>query len=376
VEIKQSVKNLLEGCVAVKKSAKFRNLLEVVLAFGNFLNYNSNRGGCWGFKLKDLARLSDVKSASDSHMTMLHFLIEYMDAAYSTQIDFYNDLQCLEEVCHLQQLSFLHEELSELNNGIKMIEDFTASAASNYGPFRDIMTKFVPASKQLVQKIDELLEKGEKMFQEMVIFFGEAPGTTLDEFFGEIWRFCNTFEKTRAEIHRKREQEELQKARQEQMARHKQQQQQMRKPVGRLERALADLSSGSYANKQQMNQNQNTNREIRPDKSTDTDNTSLAAVAAPQQQNKTGSDTNSIVTPRNRIMVSARQTNTAVSSRPTNPTNPTANPTSPTSPTSTSRTTNTVVKTAGTPRTPRTAATTANPVQKEKLEEALAYLKK
>jgi len=219
-----------------------------------FLNHNTNRGGCWGYKLKDLTRLIDVRSVSDSQRTMVHYIIDYMEVAYSNDCDFYNELQPLEDVSNLQQLSFVQEELIELKNGISMVEEFNMKPSSNYGSFKDIMTKFIPSSKKLVEKIDELLGKGEKLFKEMVLFFGEAPSTTLEEFFGDITKFSSMFEKTRTDIKRKKELEARQIARQEQLEKQKQLQPKM--PVGRLERALADLSSGNAYAKRAPNQAQ------------------------------------------------------------------------------------------------------------------------
>jgi len=231
-------------CCSKKKSVKLKRVLEVVLAFGNFLNHNSSRGGCWGYKLKDLTKLVDVRSVSDPQKTMMYFIVEYMEISFPTDCDFYNDLKPLEEVSNLQQLTFVHDELLSLKEGIKLVEDFYNSPGSDYGNFRDAMVKFIPSSKKLVEKIDELLDKGEKLFKEMVLYFGESPATTLDEFFGDISRFSRLFEKSRTEIHRKKELEIRQKARQEQIEKQKHEQQN-KMPVGRLERALADLTSGS-----------------------------------------------------------------------------------------------------------------------------------
>eukprot|EP01124_Arcella_intermedia_P030508 TRINITY_DN6698_c0_g1_i1.p1 TRINITY_DN6698_c0_g1~~TRINITY_DN6698_c0_g1_i1.p1 ORF type:complete len:603 (-),score=193.39 TRINITY_DN6698_c0_g1_i1:6-1646(-) len=241
VEIKQSVENLLKACVALKKSNKFKRVLEVVLAFGNFFNHNTNRGGNWGYRLKDLYRLMDMKSISDPDKTMLHFVVEYIESAYPMDMDWYIELECLEKASSLQQLSFIREELTLLSNGIKMIEDFCAKPAASVGNFTELMSKFTPTSKKLLSKIEELLEKGEKLFKDMIIYFGESPTSTLDEFFGGIYRFGIIFEKARLALISKREQEQRQKQILEQK-----QERQKQKPKGRLEQAIDDLTAGNY----------------------------------------------------------------------------------------------------------------------------------
>jgi len=49
--------------------------------------------------------LIDVRAGSDPQKTILHFIIEYMDAAYSLEIDFYTELQPLEDASDLQQIN-------------------------------------------------------------------------------------------------------------------------------------------------------------------------------------------------------------------------------------------------------------------------------
>ena len=55
-------------------SKKLRALLEIVLAFGNYLN-SGKRGPAYGFKLQSLDSLVDAKSA-DRKQCLLHFIID------------------------------------------------------------------------------------------------------------------------------------------------------------------------------------------------------------------------------------------------------------------------------------------------------------
>jgi len=125
-----------------------------------------------------------------------------------------------------------------------MIEEFGQTPSANYGGFKEVMSKFTPTSKKLVEKIEELMDKGEKLFKEIVAFFGEPATSTLEEFFGELNSFSVLFERTRTEMIRKRELEARQRQRLEQQEKQKQQQQN-KMPMGRLEQALADLTSGN-----------------------------------------------------------------------------------------------------------------------------------
>jgi hypothetical protein len=61
----------------VEKNKQFHQWLEVVLAFGNYLNGTTNRGGAYGFKLDTLAKLSELKS-NDNKKTLFYYIVEYI----------------------------------------------------------------------------------------------------------------------------------------------------------------------------------------------------------------------------------------------------------------------------------------------------------
>ena len=62
---------MLEACEEVQKSKKFRGVLEVVLAVGNYINGGTHRGAAYGFKLDALTKLQVpttlLLSLSQSH---------------------------------------------------------------------------------------------------------------------------------------------------------------------------------------------------------------------------------------------------------------------------------------------------------------------
>jgi hypothetical protein len=61
----------------VESNSKFHQWLEVILAFGNYLNGVTNRGGAYAFKFDTLAKLSEVKS-SDNKKTLFYYIVEYL----------------------------------------------------------------------------------------------------------------------------------------------------------------------------------------------------------------------------------------------------------------------------------------------------------
>ena len=69
-------------CGDAKTASKLKRVIEMVLAYGNYLNGGSSRGGAYGFKMTTLLKLQDVKASSGAAAevagctTLLEFLVK------------------------------------------------------------------------------------------------------------------------------------------------------------------------------------------------------------------------------------------------------------------------------------------------------------
>ena len=82
------IRSVINGCSEVVASKKLRKVLEVVLAFGNFMN-QGRRGNAFGFKLSSLNNITDTKSSIDKDTTLLHYIIKTLESKVSRS---YNSL--------------------------------------------------------------------------------------------------------------------------------------------------------------------------------------------------------------------------------------------------------------------------------------------
>ena len=76
------VQSVMDSCSEVVTSGKLRKVLEVVLAFGNFMN-QGRRGNAFGFKLSSLNNILDTKSSTDKDVTLLHYVIKTLESKVS-----------------------------------------------------------------------------------------------------------------------------------------------------------------------------------------------------------------------------------------------------------------------------------------------------
>ena len=59
-------------------SRKIKDIFEVSLAIGNYLNGTSARGGAYAFNLSSLEKLNDMKM-SDNKRTLLMYIIDLIE---------------------------------------------------------------------------------------------------------------------------------------------------------------------------------------------------------------------------------------------------------------------------------------------------------
>jgi hypothetical protein len=70
-------------------------VLEIILAFGNYLN-SSKRGPAYGFKLQSLDTLLDTKS-TDKRMCLLHYIVDTVRHKFPELLNFDSELMYIDK---------------------------------------------------------------------------------------------------------------------------------------------------------------------------------------------------------------------------------------------------------------------------------------
>jgi dishevelled associated activator of morphogenesis len=74
-ELTYKFKITTELCRILMSNKNILNLLEIVLALGNFMNQSQKRSVAVGFSISNLNKLIDIKSSNDRSFSMLHYII-------------------------------------------------------------------------------------------------------------------------------------------------------------------------------------------------------------------------------------------------------------------------------------------------------------
>lgn len=214
-EVKPRVQAVLEASKELQRSQRLKILLEVVLAFGNYMNRGA-RGNASGFKLGSLNRIIDTKSSSNSKITLLHYLITVLERKYPEV------LKLEEELAHVRtaakvNLNDLEGEIAAVRKELKEVEkelEFQQKKKERIqgDKFVESMGSFAKVSLFSMSELDDSWKEMKAKYAKAVSVFGEDPKQfQSDEFFGLFSAFLVSFAEARhqnEEMKKKKEAEE------------------------------------------------------------------------------------------------------------------------------------------------------------------------
>ncbi|XP_069810931.1 disheveled-associated activator of morphogenesis 2 isoform X1 [Dendropsophus ebraccatus] len=221
-EAKPKVEALLLACRELTRSKRLKQLLEVVLAFGNYMN-KGQRGNAFGFKVASLNKIIDTKSSIDRNITLLHYLIMIFEKTYPDILSIQGELEHLSEAAKVNLVE-LEKEVHNIKNGLRAVE---AELDYQRRHYRDPEDRFVPVMSDFItvasfsfSELEDLLSEARDKFAKAMKHFGESEGKMQpDEFFGIFDTFLQSFSEAKQDLEnmRKKKEEEERRARMEAM---------------------------------------------------------------------------------------------------------------------------------------------------------------
>lgn len=193
IRTQQQVYHILKASASVKSSRKFRDVLEIVLAFGNYLN-SSKRGPAYGFKLQSLDTLLDTKS-SDKRTCLLHYIVATVRQKFPDLLSFDAELYHVEQAA-LVSLDNVVGDVNDLDKGMDMVRreaELRGKAQHSHG-----LKDFVQNSEEKLRKLRNDVKNAQQAFVECVEYFGESSRKAeANAFFALLARFIKAFKVSR-----------------------------------------------------------------------------------------------------------------------------------------------------------------------------------
>ncbi|XP_064141616.1 disheveled-associated activator of morphogenesis 2 [Loxodonta africana] len=221
-EAKPKVEAILLASRELTRSKRLKQMLEVILAIGNFMN-KGQRGGAYGFRVASLNKIADTKSSIDRNISLLHYLIMILEKHFPDILNMPSELQHLPEAAKVN-LAELDKEVGNLKRGLRAVE---AELEYQKRQVREPNDKFVPVMSDFItvssfsfSELEDQLNEARNKFAKALIHFGEQESKMQpDEFFGIFDTFLQAFLEARQDLEamRRRKEEEERRARMEAM---------------------------------------------------------------------------------------------------------------------------------------------------------------
>ncbi|KAF9363124.1 hypothetical protein BGX34_004815 [Mortierella sp. NVP85] len=228
--VNESIAIITAASKGLKNAKRFRELLNLILMLGNYMNGSSHNGGAFGFKIASINKLVDTKASNAPNMTLLHFLTNITEKTLPDLLNYQEELAACGPACRVS-LPEVQSDFNQLKVKIKeMKNELQSHYANGYKAspddrFYEVMQPFIEMAEQDFLKAETKMLEMDTLYKDCVRFYGEDPAVMkADEFFGVFKTFSASFEKARGD-NQKQEEKEAQrekaktaaKARQEQM---------------------------------------------------------------------------------------------------------------------------------------------------------------
>ncbi|XP_017875904.1 formin-like protein isoform X2 [Ceratina calcarata] len=180
---------VISASSTVKSSKKLRAVLEIILAFGNYLN-SSKRGPAYGFKLQSLDTLLDTKS-TDKRMCLLHYIVATIRVKFPELINFESELMYIDKAATVS-LENITTDVHELEKGMDLVrKEFELRGKEKHNT---VLRDFLNNSEEKLRRLKSDARAAGEAFRECVEFFGESPRQAdANTFFSLLVRFARAF---------------------------------------------------------------------------------------------------------------------------------------------------------------------------------------
>ncbi|XP_069733212.1 formin-like protein 1 isoform X3 [Phaenicophaeus curvirostris] len=184
---------IIAASMSLKASSKLRNILEIVLAFGNYMN-SSKRGAAYGFRLQSLDALLEMKS-TDRKQTLLHYLVRVITEKYPELTGFHTELHFLDKAGAVSLDSVL-QDVRSLQQGMELTrKEFMRQDDS------PVLKEFLKVNSEVMEKLQADSKTAKEAYESAVEYFGENPKTCPPTtFFPMFMRFIRAYKKAEQDI--------------------------------------------------------------------------------------------------------------------------------------------------------------------------------
>uniref|UniRef100_A0A4W3HV56 Formin like 1 n=1 Tax=Callorhinchus milii TaxID=7868 RepID=A0A4W3HV56_CALMI len=179
---------VIAASMSIKSSTKLKKILEIILAFGNYMN-SSKKGMAYGFRLKSLDQLLETKS-TDRKQTLMSYMVDIVNERYPELSNFHTDLLFLDKAAAVS-LDSVVQDVRGLERGMELARKEILVQDSM------ILKEFLSSNNEKLEQLQRDSTSAQEAYSSVVEYFGENVKTTQPSTFFQLFtRFIKAYKQT------------------------------------------------------------------------------------------------------------------------------------------------------------------------------------
>jgi cytokinesis protein len=193
-ELEVKVETIEKASRAVTINKNLQQVLQVVLALGNYLNGSSHQGGAYGFKLATLGKLKSTKTV-DNKSNLLAYIVQYVTDKMPEVARFVHEMAAVKDASAIEA-AVLESEVSRFYSKYPAIKSRLESKEEEIpgDQFVTVMKAFYDNTRARAERIKKRLDEAKKSISDVLAMFGEPRETKPEEFFQIFANFINEWQ--------------------------------------------------------------------------------------------------------------------------------------------------------------------------------------
>ncbi|VDK71360.1 unnamed protein product [Onchocerca ochengi] len=187
--------NLTAASKCVREATKFHRILEVLLAYGNYMN-SGRKGGVYGFKLSSLDTLYGLKSSVERSLSLLHVIAETISRSFPGLLDFADQLKFANKASTIMWEAVL-ADMRELEANFASAKKERELKGGDCPPS---LLDFLDKCEKRISVLQAQCKTACEAFTACVEFYGESSRNQQPHtFFSRLLTFAKRFQQAVAE---------------------------------------------------------------------------------------------------------------------------------------------------------------------------------
>ncbi|VDN55010.1 unnamed protein product [Dracunculus medinensis] len=182
--------NLTAASKCVREATKFHKILEVMLAYGNYMN-SGRKGAVYGFKISSLDTLSGLKSSVERSLSLLHIIAETISKSFPDLLTFPEQLKFADKASGIMWEAVL-ADMRELEANYTLAKKERELKGNECPP---TLINFLEDCEKRINNLQQNCRTAAEAFNACVEFYGESSRNQQPHlFFSRLLEFTKKFQ--------------------------------------------------------------------------------------------------------------------------------------------------------------------------------------